>query len=62
MNVRDLLKKATKLKKENKIEDAIKTLDQAYKKGIYEPPSHEISEDENYKNDKIGIEFKKIIK
>ena len=48
MNVRDLLKKATKLKKENKIEDAIKTLDQAYKKGIYEPPSHEISEDEDY--------------
>ena len=48
MKVRDLLKKATKLKKENKIEEAIKVLDEAYKKGIYEPPSYEMEEDEEY--------------
>ena len=39
MKVSDLLKKATILKKENKVEEAIKVLDEAYKKGIYEPPS-----------------------
>lgn len=39
MNVRDLLKKATQLKKEKNIEEAINMLDQAYSKGIYEPPS-----------------------
>jgi len=39
MNVKDLLKKATQLKKEKNIEEAIDMLDQAYSKGIYEPPS-----------------------
>tara|TARA_Y100000294_G_scaffold84215_1_gene78981 strand:+ start:1220 stop:1909 length:690 start_codon:yes stop_codon:yes gene_type:complete len=48
MKVSDLLKKATKLKKENKVEEAIKVLDEAYKKGIYEPPSYEMGEDEEY--------------
>ena len=48
MNVRDLLKKATILRKENKIEDAIKVLNEAYKKGVYEPPSHEMEEGEEY--------------
>ena len=48
MKVRDLLKKATKLKKENKVEEAIKVLDEAYKNGIYEPPSYEMEEDEEY--------------
>ena len=48
MKVRDLLKKATKLKKENKVEEAIKILDEAYKNGIYEPPSYEMEEDEEY--------------
>mgnify|MGYP003689168731 CR=1 FL=1 len=48
MKVRDLLKKATKLKKENKVEEAIQVLDEAYKKGIYEPPSHQMEEDEEY--------------
>ena len=47
MKVRDLLKKATKLKKENKIEEAIKILEEAYKKGVYEPSSHIISVDDN---------------
>ena len=48
MNVKDLLKKATILRKENKIEDAIKVLNEAYKKGVYEPPSHEVEEGEEY--------------
>ena len=48
MKVRDLLKKATKLKKENKVEEAIKVLDEAYNNGIYEPPSYETEEDEEY--------------
>jgi tetratricopeptide (TPR) repeat protein len=48
MKVGDLLKKATKLKKENKVEEAIQVLDEAYKKGIYEPPSHQMEEDEGY--------------
>ena len=48
MKVGDLLKKATKLKKENKVEEAIQVLDEAYKKGIYEPPSHQMEEDEEY--------------
>jgi len=48
MKVGDLLKKATKLKKENKVEEAIQVLDEAYKKGIYEPPSHQMEEDEDY--------------
>ena len=48
MKVRDLLKKATKLKKENKVEEAIKVLDEAYNNGIYEPPSYEMEEDEEY--------------
>ena len=43
MKVSDLLKKATKLKKENKIEEAIKVLDEAYKKGFYQPSSMELS-------------------
>ena len=48
MKVGDLLKKATKLKKENKVEEAIQVLDEAYKKGTYEPPSHQMEEDEEY--------------
>ena len=43
MKVSDLLKKATKLKKENKVEEAIKVLDEAYKKGFYQPSSMELS-------------------
>ncbi len=55
MNVRDLLKKATKLKKENKVEEAIKVLDEAYKKGIYEPPSTEVESEDEY------IDFDKLL-
>lgn len=43
MKVSNLLKKATKLKKENKVEEAIKVLDEAYKKGFYQPSSMELS-------------------
>jgi tetratricopeptide (TPR) repeat protein len=48
MKVSDLLKKATKLKKENKVEEAIKVLDEAYEKGIYQPSSFEMKEDQKY--------------
>ena len=48
MNVRTLLKKATCLKKQNKVEDAIKVLEQAYEIGIYEPPSTEVGDVDDY--------------
>ena len=48
MNVRTLLKKATSLKKQNKVEEAIKVLDQAYEIGIYEPPSTEVDDVDDY--------------
>ena len=48
MNVRTLLKKATSLKKQNKVEEAIKVLYQAYEIGIYEPPSTEIDNVDDY--------------
>ena len=35
--VRELLKKATKLKKQNKIEEAIRVLEEAYSVGELEP-------------------------
>ena len=47
-NVRNLLKKATVLKKQNKIEEAIKILEQAYEVGIYEPPSTEVDDLDDY--------------
>ena len=37
-----------KLKKENKVEEATKVLDEAYNNGIYEPSSYETEEDEEY--------------
>ena len=48
MKVSALLKKANKLKKENKVEEAIKVLDEAYEKGIYQPSSFEMEEDQKY--------------
>ena len=56
MSPRDLLKQATKFKKEGKIQEAINSLEKAYETGVYEPSNVEVMPDEYVDFDKlIGI-------
>ena len=54
MNVSELLKKATRLKKEKKLEEAIQVLEEAYSNGVYESPSE-------FSNDSQCDDFDKLI-
>lgn len=53
MSPRDLLKQATKFKKEGKIQEAINSLEKAYKTGVYEPSNVEVTPEEYVESDKI---------